>query len=93
MIERCVAIVAGNMALRAAEPAVMLRAMKAIAKLEKTGLTVADIAAGLQCTEALVRYYRRGQRFPTRRLYARMIALAASRKIALKADDFILPAD
>jgi hypothetical protein len=81
------------MALRAAEPAVMLRGMKVITKLEKIGMTVADIAAGLQCTEALVRYYRRGQRFPTRRLYARMIALAASRKIELKADDFILPAD
>jgi hypothetical protein len=92
-MECCVAIIAGNMALRAAARAVMLRAMKAITKLEKTGLTVADIAAHLDCCHALIRYYRRGERFPTRRNYEGLIALAASRKIALKADDFILPAD
>lgn len=64
--------------------------MNAINLFRRSGLTTAQIASQLECTRHLIRYYERGQRFPTKKLYERMVALAAQRGISLSAKDFLL---
>lgn len=64
--------------------------MNAITRLEKAGLTTAEIAVALDVTEHTVRNYRSGRRFPQRDEYARLISLGESRGLLFTADDFVV---
>lgn len=63
--------------------------MQAITRLEKSGLTTAQIATAIHTTTHAVRYYRSMQRFPNRHVYTALVHLAESRGITLLASDFI----
>lgn len=63
--------------------------MRTITRLEKSGLTTADIAAAIHTTTHAVRYYRSMRRFPNRHVYTALVELAESRGITLLAADFI----
>jgi hypothetical protein len=63
--------------------------MRVITRLERSGLTTANIAAAIHTTTQAVRYYRAMQRFPNRHVFTALVALAESRGITLLASDFI----
>lgn len=65
--------------------------MNAIKKLKDTGLTTAEIAAGVGCTYHAIRYYERGLRFPDGKRYRAIVDFAASRGVTLEASDFDMP--
>lgn len=63
--------------------------MRAITRLQRSGLTTADIASAIHVTTQAVGYYRSMQRFPNRHAFTALVALAESRGITLLASDFI----
>jgi transcriptional regulator with XRE-family HTH domain len=67
--------------------------MKAIDRLRKSGLTTTQVAAGIGCTEHMVRLYERGKRFPSKKNFVCMVELAESRGLMLVARDFISDGD
>ncbi len=68
--------------------------MKAITRLRKSGMTTAQIAEAIADKSGghLVRAYDKHARFPSRRTFERLVALADSRGVVLFAQDFIAPA-
>lgn len=62
--------------------------MKAITLIRGTGLTTAEIAKAIGCTTHAIRYYERGERFPTRKQFSAINDLALSRGLRLSAADF-----
>lgn len=67
--------------------------MNAINRLRKSGLTTAQIAQGVGCTEHMVRLYERGLRFPSKKNFVCIVELAESRGLLLVARDFISDGD
>lgn len=65
--------------------------MQAIERLRRSGLSTAQIAQGVGCTEHMVRLYERGQRFPSKNKFTCIVELAESRGLLLIARDFIPP--
>lgn len=63
--------------------------MDAITKIRETGLTTAEIAAGIGCTTHAIRLYERGRRFPDNERFRAIIKFAGERGIELAAADFI----
>ena len=81
------------MALRSSLQGVTIRSMKAITRLRKSGLSTAQIAEAIADKSGghLVRAYDKHARFPSRRTFERLVALAESRGVVLFAHDFISP--
>lgn len=67
-------------------------AMKAIERLRKSGMTTAQLADGIGCSEHLVRLYERHKRFPGREKFTCIVEMAESRGLLLTARDFLPPA-
>lgn len=63
--------------------------MRAIRRIEETGMTTAEIAAAVHTTTQAVRYYVRMRRFPNQHVYTALVRLAESRGVSLLARDFI----
>jgi hypothetical protein len=71
-----------------------MRGMEAISRLRRSGMTTAEIAAGIKdkSNGHLVRAYERGKRFPSAMRFTCLVELAESRGLLLLARDFIVPA-
>lgn len=65
-----------------------LAPMNAITLLRGTGMTTAEIAKAIGCSSHAIRFYERGQRFPTGEKYRGLVELARSRGLQLTASDF-----
>lgn len=63
--------------------------MKAIRKLEKSGLTTAEIAVAAHTTTHAIRHYVHMRRFPNKHVFTALVHLAESRGVTLLASDFI----
>ena len=79
--------------MRSSLQGVTIRSMKAITRLRKSGLSTAQIAEAIADKSGghLVRAYDKHARFPSRRTFERLVALAESRGVVLFAHDFISP--
>lgn len=63
--------------------------MNAIKRLRKSGLSTAQIADGVGCTEPLIRAYEAYRRFPGKHNFICIVELAEARGLMLLARDFI----
>ena len=63
--------------------------MKAIARIEETGLSAPRIAEAIHITTHAVRHYKLMQRFPNKHVYTSLVELAMKRGVTLLASDFI----
>jgi hypothetical protein len=63
--------------------------MKAIARIEETGLTAPRIADAVHVTTHAIRHYKLMQRFPNKHVYTSLVELACQRGVTLLASDFI----
>jgi hypothetical protein len=63
--------------------------MKAITRIEETGMPAPRIADAIHVTTHAVRHYKLMQRFPNKHVYTSLVELAASRGVTLLASDFI----
>ena len=63
--------------------------MKAIDRLRKSGMTTAQLAEAIGCTEHMVRLYERHKRFPSRVKFACIVEVAEARGLLLTARDFL----
>lgn len=62
--------------------------MEAITRLEKSGLSVSEIATAVHVGQAAVRRWKRKECAPNSATRARLVQLAASRGLLLLAADF-----
>jgi hypothetical protein len=63
--------------------------MRAIDRLEKSGLTTAQIAAAAHTSTQAIRHYVHMRRFPNKHVFTALVHLAESRGVLLLASDFI----
>lgn len=63
--------------------------MKAITRIEETGISAPRIAEAVHVTTHAVRHYKLMQRFPNKHVYTSLVELAAKRGVTLLASDFI----
>lgn len=63
--------------------------MRAIRRIEKTGMTTAQIAAAAHTTSHAIRNYVHMRRFPNQHVFTALVRLAESRGVTLLAADFI----
>ncbi len=62
--------------------------MKAISLIRSTGLSTAQIADLVGCTPHAIRYYERGERFPSPQKFEAIVRAAEQRGLRLSATDF-----
>lgn len=67
--------------------------MNAIDLIRRSGLTTAQIAHELNCTTHAIRFWERGERFPSGDKYEALVTLAAKRGLHLVASDFVCAND
>jgi hypothetical protein len=63
--------------------------MKAITRIEETGMPAPRIAEAIHVTTHAVRHYKLMQRFPNKHVYTSLVLLARQRGVTLLASDFI----
>lgn len=63
--------------------------MKAITRIEETGISAPRIAEAVHVTTHAVRHYKLMQRFPNKHVYTSLVELAAKRGVTLLASDVI----
>lgn len=63
--------------------------MRAIDRLQKSGLTTAQIAAAAHTSTQAIRHYVHMRRFPNKYVFTALVKLAESRGVLLLASDFI----
>jgi transcriptional regulator with XRE-family HTH domain len=63
--------------------------MIAIDRLQRAGFSRAEIARRSGVSPQLIGMYERGRRFPSRKTFERLVALAESRGLTLLASDFL----
>lgn len=63
--------------------------MKAITRIEETGMPAPRIADAIHVTSHAVRHYKLMQRFPNKHVYTSLVELATKRGVTLLASDFI----
>lgn len=63
--------------------------MRAIKRIEATGMPAPRIADAVHVTTHAMRYYQTMQRFPNKHVYTALVRLAESRGVVLLASDFI----
>lgn len=63
--------------------------MKAINRLRRAGFTRADIAEHIGTTATAVGMYERGDRFPSRESFEKLVGLSDRFGITLLANDFV----
>jgi hypothetical protein len=63
--------------------------MKAITRIEETGMKAPRIAEAIHVTTHAVRHYKLMQRFPNKHVYTSLVELATKRGVTLLASDFI----
>jgi predicted transcriptional regulator len=64
-------------------------AMKAITRIEETGMSTPRIAEAIHVTTHAVRHYKLMKRFPNKHVYTSLVLLARQRGVTLLASDFI----
>jgi hypothetical protein len=64
--------------------------MKAITRIEETGISAPRIAEAIHVTTHAVRHYKLMQRFPNKHVYTSLVELARDRGVTLLASDFIM---
>lgn len=67
--------------------------MKAITLLERSGYTRRQISDGIGVGVPALAMYRRGDRFPSRKAFQRIVEMAEARGLLLLARDFLQNGD